>query len=95
MRTITLKQVGYEIAGNAHLKMWGGGEGEIPMIPTQIYGKLTKGRLHNAINDGQFGCEAILGVEADVYDLFEGNHKEFNRTISISEKQCQNAMRGI
>lgn len=95
MRKVTLKQVGYKITGMAHLKMWGGGEADIEMIPTSIYGKITKSRVLSAINDSQFGCEAILSVDIDVHDLFENDYSEFNRMIEAGQQSCKNAQRGI
>lgn len=95
IRKVTLKQVGYRITGTAYLKSWGGGEGTIEMDAKEIKGKITKDRLLNCINDGQFGCEKILNADIDVYDLFENHYTELNRTIYAGERQCKNAMRGI
>ena len=95
MRTVTLKQVGYQITGTAYLKMWGGGEGEIEMDIVEITGKITKKKLLNCINDAGFGCEQITDADIDVYDLFENHYTELNRTIYAGEQSCKNAMRGI
>jgi hypothetical protein len=82
MKAITLKQTGITVKGIATLHFWGGGEGTIEMQSTFLpIGKVTKDNILRCVNDNGFGCEAIISAEIEIYDQYEGNYQEFNRTI--------------
>jgi len=95
MKEVTLKQVGWYVSGLARIKCWGGGEGEVVIIPTRIVGTLTKRKLLEAVNDGQFGCQAILSIDLDVEELYEEDLKLNPRLVSLNQARCQEGLRGI
>lgn len=89
--TLKLKQIGYLVGGLANINLWGGGQGEIEMHPKTIFlNELSKDNLLRCVNDGGFGCESIEDVTMDIFDLFENNYSEFNRTIIISGTSHRN-----
>lgn len=91
MDSITLKKTGYTIQGTATISLLDGSEGEICMNESFIpSGKLTYQKLLSCINDGKYGGSIIESVEVDIYEQFENNHKEYNRTVWLSERICQN-----
>lgn len=79
--TITLKQIGYRVTGEALLNLWGGGQGTIEMSAGEVIGPITKEKLLACINDGRFGCESIESVHFWIYDLYENGYTEMNRDI--------------
>jgi hypothetical protein len=70
MRTLTLNQIGYLVTGTTTLNLWGGGQGEITMSPTELK-ELTTANVLESINDNGFGCESYAGACVDVYRLYE------------------------
>jgi len=85
MKTKTITQTGYLITGVARISLWGNSEGEVEMDKTFIpYSELTKRKLLNAINDGQFGCESIILAEVEVFIVYNNGSKEYDRTIQVT-----------
>jgi hypothetical protein len=86
MKQIQLNQTGWLITGEAEIYLWGGGTCNIEMDKKKIDGELTRKKLLSCVNDGRFGCEAILGAEIHVYELYEGGYTEYRTTI-IADKR--------
>jgi len=89
VKKITLKQIGYYIAGYVIANMWGGGEGEIQMDSFAIKGKITKDKIVKSLNDGQFGVVSLKSADISIYNLFEHDYKEYNRELFITERNCK------
>lgn len=96
-KTITLEHIGYVCGGTAYLTLWGGGNGSIEMDEWRIMKeKLSNSDIATGINDGQFGCVSIDKAEVYIYELYNGGHKEYLKTITFTGKQIpMNAKRGI
>ena len=90
VRTITLKQIGYTITGEATLNLWGGGEGVIPMKPV-IIPELETVRVLEAINDNGFGCESFAGARVDIYRTYERGVKVYLKSVEFTQED----LRGI
>lgn len=84
-RTITLKQIGYRVEGEAELNLWGGGTGSIAMQPTDI-DELTTENVIRSINDNGFGCESFAGAEVDIYILYERGVEEYLTSASFTQE---------
>ncbi len=82
MKKVTLNHVGYYISGLSDLTLWGGGNANIEMKPFTVK-RLRE--IRTKINDNGFGVQNINGAICDVYDLYEHNYKEYNRTITINK----------
>lgn len=100
MKTITLEQIGWHIAGEATINPWGGGQGPIEMDSSFIpLGTLTKDRIHMAINDGRFGCESIEGAWVAIYEVYQhrsGKTFKIHRTtLEITNPNPELVCRGI
>ena len=87
MKTVTLKQVGYEFTGNALLNLWGGGQGTVKMDSWEAKGEFSRQKMIDGINDGQFGCESIDSAEIWVNKLFENGYTEYDCIIEIDGKE--------
>ena len=85
VRTITLRQIGYTIRGEATLNLWGGGEGVIPMKPV-IIPELETGRVLGAINDNGFGCESFAGARVDIYRTYERGVEVYLKSVEFTQK---------
>ncbi len=87
IRSVTLKQTGIIVSGVATIQLWDGFTGEIDIDETFIplNEKLTKERLLNCVNDGKYGCEAIMEASIDIDDFYENGYREHNRTILARE----------
>jgi hypothetical protein len=83
-KTITLKKVGYYVEGTSDLTMWGGGNGSITMTPFKVNNASQK-ELLKGINDAQFGVQSINGAICDIYELYEGDYKEYLKTVVIGK----------
>lgn len=99
MKDLALQFKGYKIKGEAHLVLWGGDEGFIEMTPSFIYAdKLTHNEIKRAVNDGRFGCQSVKGAVVDIYKCYgrlDNLYEEFDRTIVLNTKQCQDGLKGI
>lgn len=96
MKTKTLKQKGWIVAGTAVLHLWGGGTGEIQMNETFVpLGQMSKDNLMRCINDGRFGCMQILSAYVEIYDAYENGYREFNRFLNIDNPDPKLTCRGI
>ncbi len=86
MKTLTVKQIGYEITGMAAINLLGGGSGTIPMYPTRLTQEKepTAQQIQEAVNDGGFGCESILGALVRVDTLYECGAVEYGETQLIN-----------
>ena len=86
MKSLTCKLTGYQIVGMAAIKLWGGGEGTIPMYPTRINSNEppTLSQIQTAVNDGGFGCESILGAVVRVDSLYEHGAKTYGEAQLIN-----------
>lgn len=91
-KTLTLKQTGYWVEGTAKLLLWGDDEGEVNMDPFHV---MSLDEIPDKINDGQFGCQAILEAECLVYEDYEGTHV-FLETRNYDRGEIgMNAPRGV
>jgi len=97
MKTRTITQIGIMVDGYTIVNHWGGGEGRVRMDPVFIPNdKITHNNIYRAINDGQFGCEAIKEADVDVYIKYDNGSLEFDRTLCIDRpEQLKQAMKGI
>lgn len=99
MKELTLQFKGYKIKGEAHLILWGEDKGFIEMKPTFISAdKLSHNEIKRAVNDNGFGCEKITSALVDIYKCYGEMHnlyEEFDRTIVLNTKQCQDGLKGI
>ena len=96
MKSVTLKQTGWHVTGEAVISTWGGGQGTIRMDPTFVpLGKMTKENLHRCINDGRFGCQSIDQGVLEVSVEYEGRYREYDRTIFIDNPNPRLVCRGI
>ena len=85
---ITLEHVGYLIAGESTITLWGGSQAKINIRKTHIPdGNLTKETLLCCVNDGEFGCASIDSADIEIYDVYGGNghnnYSVYNRTVHI------------
>lgn len=91
-KTLTLKQTGFWIEGTAKILCWDDDEIEVNMEPFHI---LSLDEIPDKINDGQFGCQAILAAECHVYEDYEGTHV-YTETRNYNRSEIgMNAPRGI
>jgi hypothetical protein len=98
MKDLSLKFIGYEVTGIAHLNLWGGGEGTIRMSSCFIHkDELSPSRIKTCVNDNGFGCEKITSAKLDIYKIYgePPYYKQFDRTIELNEEQCFDGIRGI
>lgn len=87
MKTVTLKQIGIQVQGEAMLNLWGGGKGTIDMESYFLpLGKATKTNILRCVNDNGFGCESIESAYIDIYDVYENGHKQYNRELYVDCK---------
>jgi len=86
MKSLTCKLIGFQIVGMAAINLWGGGEGTIPMYPTRINSNEppTLAQIQDAVNDGGFGCESILGAVVRVDALYEHGAKTYGEAQLIN-----------
>ena len=85
MKTKTLKQIGYTVGGVATCTTWDEMSGTIEMDRCFIpLGKMRKTKLLNSINDGGFGVQSINSAVINIYDQYENDYKEYNRTIHVN-----------
>ena len=95
MRTVILKQTGYEVSGVATIHLWSGRDTKVEMNKSSVpLGKITKDTLLKCINDGGFGCECILSATVYIWDVFENGYEEFNRSIHIPHPKAELVQRG-
>ena len=92
MRTLTLNQIGYLVEGTTILNLWGGGQGEIVMNPTEIK-ELTTANVLKAINDNGFGCESYAGACVDVYRLYENGVTRHYISVDLDTEDLLNCTR--
>ena len=95
-KNMIIKLVKYRCYGTATIRHWGGGMGTIAMDPYDINkDELTDENIIAGINDGQFGCEAIIKAEVDVYEVYEYNIEISLDTYEYYEDQIKNSKRGV
>lgn len=72
VKTITATLVGYEIAGEARVSLWGGGEGTMVMdkefLPLEHF---SKDNALRCVNDGGFGVESIDGARVEITEVYD------------------------
>jgi len=71
--TITCALFEFCISGKATIQLWDGTIGTIEMIPIYLAKdfNVTKKSIAEYINDGQYGCEAILKANVIVSALYK------------------------
>lgn len=86
MKERIIKQTGFTIVGLSLISLWGGGEGNIPMTPVRLEQSEFPSvqQIREAINDGQYGCESILGVIYRVDTNYELGARECGDTKFIN-----------
>lgn len=79
MNAITCNHIGFIIVGLAAINLWGGGEGTFPMKSTRINTTepLTQEQIREAVNDGGFGAESIMGAVVRVDTIYEHGAKTY------------------
>lgn len=90
-KTITLKQTGFWVEGTAKLLLWDYDKGEINMDPFHV---MSLDEIPDKINDGRFGCQAILEAECLVYEDYEGTLR-FLDTVHYDGYELADAMKGV
>jgi len=85
-KTLTLKQVGWQITGTAVILLWGGGIATIKMEAAYIRSltPLTEEQLVQNLNDNGFGCQRIYGGEVHIHELYERGLSEFVDTKIVN-----------
>jgi len=91
---ITLKHVGYRCDGMATIKLWGGGEGRVPMSLWDT-DSCEKEDIVKGVNDDGFGCEAIVSAIVHVSDLYENGYKRYKEQINFNKEELKNTKKGI
>lgn len=92
-KTLTLKHTGYWVEGTARILCWDGEESDVNMDP---FHARSLDEIPDRINDGQFGCQAILKAECLVYEVYGGGTHVFLETRSYSRDEIgMNAPRGV
>lgn len=95
-RTVTLKQIGWTIRGQAFVTTWYGRQGIADMKPTFVpLGKLTRDKVHCSINDGGFGAQSIDRADVEVYRTYENHYHEFGRVLEVENPDHKLTKRGI
>lgn len=89
--TITLKLTGYRVEGYAHVLLWGGQEADVAMDPFTVEDKAD---IPKYINDGRYGCEAILSAECRISKSYQG-FLQFDETRDYSRKEINQRNRGV
>ena len=73
-------------------KLWDGTVAEIQMTSfTLPSDKMTHNNLKRSINDAGLGCSRILSAHIQIYNVYGLDYTQWNRSISLNEKQCQEA----
>ena len=74
--------IGYVIAGEALIDLWGGGSGTITMdkafLPVEHF---TKDNVLRCVNDGGFGCENIRSADIDITEKYDNGG--FGKSITV------------
>ena len=91
MKTITLKHTGFYVEGTARILDWGGDVGEIEMDAFHVD---SLDDIPKNVNDGQFGCQRILGADCTVYEDYEGTLRLFD-TLHYKGDELADAMKGV
>ena len=91
-KTITLEKTGYHVIGRSKILCWGGDVGFIDMDPFDVD---SLDEIPDRINDGQFGCQAILEAECNIYEDYEGVHRYLKTRTYKRDEIGMNAPRGI
>ena len=93
-KSITLKHIGYRCSGVATINLWGGGQSSICMNEWDIAIDDIQSII-SGVNDGKFGCESIHSASVIIYDVYQQNIKQYNRTIYLKKDELKNTKRGI
>ena len=94
-KTITLKQLGYEISGEVIMNLWGGGQGKIAMKNYTTKTKEDK-EIIEGINDNEHGCESIEKASIIIDELYEDNYvRLIGDTREYTYSQLVNTKKGI
>lgn len=88
---VRLKFTGFHVEGTARVLCWDGVVGTIRMDPFDV---ATREEIPRAVNDGRFGCEAILEADCMVYRDYEG-HGVFEGNVHYAGPQLADAKRGV
>ena len=84
MKTITLKQIGFQVTGMSDLTLWGGQNGCIEMKAFNV-NSIDENELLSNLNDNGFGCQSINGGICDIWELYENDYREFSETIAVGK----------
>lgn len=89
--TLTLHFTGYRVEGSVRVLLWGGQEAEVAMDPFTVQDKAD---IPKYINDGRYGCEAILSAECHISKSYQG-FLQFEETRDYDRKEINQKNRGI
>jgi hypothetical protein len=83
----------YVIKGDAYVKFWGNGHGNLRM--DDIYLDKLPEDLHDIeFNDGRFGCERIEDVTFEIYKSYQ-DHLVFQDQVTLFLKENNRSKRGL
>lgn len=68
-KTITLKHTGFYVEGTARVLWWDGCVYDVEMDAFHVD---SLDDIPKNVNDGQFGCQRILGADCTIYEDYEG-----------------------
>lgn len=88
-KTLTLKQTGFWVRGMSRILLWGGGAAQVVMNPFHVD---SLDEIPGKVNDGRFGCQAIIGAECEVFEDYEGTRR-YLEDRSYDEQDLVNAKR--
>jgi hypothetical protein len=92
MKNLSLDLKGFKITGVATIELWDGGVGQVQMesffLPSD---KLTHGNIKRSINDNGYGTKKVFSARINIYKVYGLNYTQWDRSINLSEEQCQEA----
>lgn len=91
VKTITLKHTGFFVEGTARILLWNGDVAEVKMDAFHV---ASFDDIPKNVNDGQFGCQRILGADCTVYEDYEGTHC-FLYILHYEGDELEDAMKGV
>lgn len=91
VKTITLKHTGFHVKGTARILGWCGDVGEVEMDAFHVD---SLDDIPKNVNDGQFGCQRILGADCTVYEDYEGTLRFFD-TLHYEGDEIADAKKGV
>jgi hypothetical protein len=96
MKNLSLDPKGFKITGVVTIELWDGGVGQVQMEPFFLPpDKFTHGNIKRSINDNGYGTKKVLSARINIYRVYGLNYTQWDRSINLSEQQCQEACMSI